>query len=99
MVSNLYMVFCGMDPLFYFFKLFIYFWLCCIFTAARGFFKLRLGGGYSLGTMSRLLIAVASLVAKHRLQGMQVSVAVIHVLRSCDSQTLEHRLNNCSEQT
>ena len=48
MVSNLYMVFCGMDPLFYFFKLFIYFWLCCIFTAARGFFKLRLGGGVLL---------------------------------------------------
>ena len=64
------------------------------------FFQVAIGGvGYSLGTMSRLLIAVASLVAKHRLQGMQVSVAVIHVLRSCDFQALEHRLNNCSEQT
>ena len=56
------------------------------------------GRGYSLGAVSRFLIAEASLVAKHRLSGMQVSVAVIHVLRRCDSQALEHRLNNCSKQ-
>ena len=64
-----------------------------------GFFLVAMGGGrYCLGAMSRLLIAEASLVEKHRLSGIQVSVAVIHVLRSCDSQAVEHKLNNCSEQ-
>ena len=42
-----------------------------------------------------LLIAAASLVAEHRLWGTQASVAEAHGLRSCSSQALEHRLNNC----
>ena len=43
----------------------------------------------------RLLIAVASLVAEHGLKGVQISVAVANGLSSCNSWTLEHRLNSC----
>ena len=34
-------------------------------------------GGCSLGVVCRLLIAVSSLAAEHRLQGAQASVAVV----------------------
>ena len=53
LVSNL----CGVEFNFFFFLtyLFIYFWLCWVFIAAR-----------------RLLIAVASLVAEHRLQASRL---------------------------
>ena len=44
----------------------------------------------------RLLIAVASLVAEHGLKGVQISVAMANGLSSCNSWTLEHRLNSCS---
>ena len=42
----------------------------------------------------RLLIAVASLVAEHRL-GMRASVVVACGLSSCGSQALERRLSSC----
>ena len=45
-------------------NLFIYFWLCWVFVAARGLSLVVASGGYSL---LRLLIAMASLVAEHRL--------------------------------
>ena len=45
--------------------------------------------------LPRLLIAVASLVAEHRLLGMQAPAAVARGLNSCGSQVLEHRLNSC----
>ena len=54
--------------------------------------------GYSLVAVLRLLIAVASLVAQHRLQDSQVSVVAAHVLCSCISQALEHRLNGYGSQ-
>ena len=42
-----------------------------------------------------LLIAVAPLVAEHRLQGTRASAAVACGLRSCGSRALEHRLSSC----
>ena len=54
--------------------------------------------GYSLVTV-RELIAVASLVAEHRLLGARASVLVTHGLSSCGSWTLEHRLNICVART
>ena len=50
----------------FFFKLFIYFWLCSVFVAVRGLSLVAASGGYSVA-VRRLLIAVASLVAEHRL--------------------------------
>ena len=61
--------------------------LCC----STGFSLVVTNGGYSLVTVHRLLIAVASLV-KHRLQGSQASVVVAHGLCSFGSWALEHRL-------
>ena len=57
--------------MFYFLKnfyLFILFWLCWLFVAAR-VFPLVASGGYHLLAVCRLLIAVTSLVAEHRLEG------------------------------
>ena len=45
--------------------------------------------GCSLAVVCRLLIAVASLVAGHGLQGVWASGAVAHGLRSFGSQTRE----------
>ena len=42
-----------------------------------------------------LLIAVASLVAEHGLQGTWASVVVVHGLSSCGSRALECRLSSC----
>ena len=63
----------GLDGslLFYFYlfiliNLFIYFWLCWVFVAACGLSLVAASGGYSVAVRG-LLIAVASLVAEHRL--------------------------------
>ena len=61
-----------------FIYLFIYFWLCLVFVAAQGFSLVSMNGGYSLIAVHRLLIAVPSVVAEQRLQGV------------CGSQALEH---------
>ena len=50
--------------------------------------------GYSLGARG-FLLAVASLVAEHRLQGMSASVVLARGLNSGGSWVLEHRLNSC----
>ena len=42
-------------------------------------------GGCSLAALLRLPIPMASLVAEHRLEGMQASIAVAHGLGSCGS--------------
>ena len=65
---------------------------CCM-----DFSLVAASGGYPVVVMHGL-IAVASLVAEHRLQGMWASVAVAGGLSSCSSQALEHRLNSCSAQ-
>ena len=46
---------------------FIYFWLCRIFLAAHVLSRVPDSGDYSLAAVHWLLIAVASLVAEHRL--------------------------------
>ena len=68
-----------------------------LFISCTGFSLVAASGGYPVVVMYGL-IAVASLVAEHRLQGMWASVAVAGGLSSCSSQALEHRLNSCSTQ-
>ena len=58
--------------------MFIYFWLCWVFTAVQAF--LCVSGGYSL-EVRELLIGEASLVAEHRLSSTG-SVAGTHAV-SC----------------
>ena len=48
-------------------NLFIYLWLCWVFVAARGLSLVAVSGGWLFVVLRRLLIAVASLVAEHRL--------------------------------
>ena len=50
-------------------NLFIYFWLCWVFIAVHRLSLAAVNAGYSLVVVFGLLIAVASLVAEHRLQG------------------------------
>ena len=63
-----------------------------LFLAVLG---LRCCLGFPLVAVRELLIAVASFVAKHRLQGMGASIAVAHGLSSCYSWALEHKLSSC----
>ena len=48
-------------------NIFIYFWLCWVFTAAHGLFLVAASGGYSLVTVHWLLIVVVFLVAEYGL--------------------------------
>ena len=63
---------------------------CC-----AGFSLVSANGGYSLAAVLGLLIVVASLVAKHGLQGRQASVAVAPGLQSTGSIVVVQRLS-CS---
>ena len=45
-----------------------------VFAAVRGLSLVAASGGYSLGVVCGFLVAVASLVAEHRLYGLQASV-------------------------
>ena len=60
-----------------------------------GFSLVTASQGYSEFAVCGLLVAVASLVSEHRLQGTRASAAVARGLSSCGSQALEHRLNSC----
>ena len=64
--------------------------LCCW----EGFSLVAASGGYFPGSVHRLLIVVASLVAEHGLQGMQAPVAESRGLSNQGSQALEHRLHS-----
>ena len=57
--------------------------LCC-----AGFSLVAASGGY-------FLVAVASLVAEHRLQGAQTLAVVAYGLSSWGSLSLENRLSSC----
>ena len=46
---------------------FLSFWLCWVFVATCGLSLVVASGGYSLVSVCRLLTAVASLAAEHRL--------------------------------
>ena len=50
--------------------------------------------GLLLAVVHRLLIAVASLIAEHRLQDARASVVVVRGLSSCGSRALEHWLSS-----
>ena len=60
--------------------------------------KLVVVPGLSLVVVPGLLIAVASLVAEHWLQGVWASGVAACGLNSCGSRALEHRLNSCVSQ-
>ena len=71
-----------------------FFFFCC--TGSVLLFGLLLQRVKLLpGCGHRLLIAVASLVVEHGLWDTRASGVVVHGLRSCESQALEHRLNSC----
>ena len=59
----------------FFFSDFVYLWLCWVFVAAR---MLCGEHRYFLVAVCGFLIAVASLIAEHGLQGTQASVVVAH---------------------
>ena len=71
------------------------YWLCWVSTAAQGFSLVVASRGHSLVVVPGLLIAVASLVAEHRLWGVWASVVVVSGLCSTDSEVAEHTLS-CS---
>lgn len=54
--------------------------------------------GYSLAAVCRPLVAVASPAVEHGFQGTWATGVAACRLRSCGSQTLEHRLNSCGVQ-
>ena len=68
--------------------------ICC----CSGFFLVAASRGYSLVAVCRLLFAVASLVASHRLKGAWASVVVAWGLRNCASRALEFRCSSCDAQ-
>ena len=59
-----------------------------------GFCLAAVSRGYSLVSVNRLLIAVASLAAEPGLQGLWASVAAAYGLSSWASQAPEHRVGN-----
>ena len=77
-----------------FIYLFIYFWLCWVFVAARGLSLVAASGGYSslrcAGFSLHWLLLLCS-----RALGAWASVVVARGLSSCDSRALEHRLSSC----
>ena len=75
--------------------LYIYFWLYWVFVAVWDFLQLQRAGLLS-SCGAWLLIAVASLLGRG-LWGMQPSVVAAHVLSSCGSRALEHRLSSGAE--
>lgn len=79
----------------FFFFFFKFSWQCWVFIAAHRFSPVAVSEGYSLVAVCRLLIAVASLVAEHRLKGEQASVAVNPGLQSTASVVVAHGLS-CS---
>ena len=89
-----------MTSLVNFFSFFMYLFLavlglqCCMgFSPAVASYSLVVAS-YSLVVVHGLRIVLASLVAEHRLQGMQASVVAARGLSSYSSWGLEHRLNS-----
>ena len=67
---------------------------CC-----AGFSLVAESGGYSLAVAWGPLIAVASLVVKHRLSGARASIVTSHRLLRCGSWAPEQRLSSYGTQT
>ena len=72
--------------------LFIYFWLCWVFVAARPFSVVVESGDYPLVAVLRLSTAVLSCCEPQAL-GAWVSVVVACRLTSCGFSATQHRLN------
>ena len=77
---------------FFFFSIFIYLFLAVLGLCCSGFSVVAASRGCSLVAVCGLLIAVASLVAKHGLQGSQHSVVVTRGLSSCGSRAQAQKL-------
>ena len=77
--------------------LFIYFWLCSVFIAARGLSLVAAIGGYCslqcVGFSLWWLLLLQSTGSRHT-----GSVVVAHGLSSCGSWALERRLSSCGTQ-
>ena len=58
------------------------FWLLWVFIAVHRLSRLAVNRGCSLVAVGRLLLAVASLAVKYKLQGVQTSVLAAHRLQS-----------------
>ena len=84
----------ALNHCFLFKHLFIYFLIVRGSSLACQLSLVVTSRGYSLVAVCGPLIAVACLVAQHRLYGEQASVVVACGLSSCDSQALEHRLSS-----
>ena len=83
-------------PLLYIFKIILFIYFCCAGSLLlHGLFSSCSEEGLLFIAVCRLLIAVASPVAEHRLQGTWASVVVACGLSSCGSWALEHRLSSC----
>ena len=65
-----------------FFFIFVHFWLCWVFVAVQGLYLVAGSGGYPLAGSTRILTAVASLVAEPRPQDTRASV-VTTIRLSC----------------
>ena len=61
-----------------------------------GFSLIAVNRDYSLVAVLRLLTAVASVAAEHRLYGAQASVAAALGFNCCGFQAVHHRLSSCS---
>ena len=84
----------ALNHCFVFFLTFVYFFDCAGSSLVRQLSLVVTRRGYSLVAVYGPLIAVACLVAQHRLYGEQASVAVTCGLSSCTYQPLEHKLNS-----
>ena len=71
--------------------LLIYFWLCWVFIAMHRLSLVTVSGGYSL-VAHRILIAIAPLVAEHKLWSVQASAVAACRLQS-KSTVAVHRLS------
>jgi len=65
----------------FFVTLFIYFWLCWDFIVLK-LSPVEVSGDYALVVMCGLFIAMASLVAEHRLEGMWASADLVSEISS-----------------
>ena len=79
---------------------FIYLFLATLGLHCWAGFSLVAASGGSLVASCRLLIAVVSPAAEHRLQGTVAWASGVAPsgLSSCDSLALEHRLSDCGAQ-
>ena len=68
-------------------------WLCCVTLLCKRLLFVA-SGGYSPVVEHRLLFVVASLVAEHRPQRVQVSVFAARGLSTCSRWTPEQRLSS-----